>query len=193
MVDRRRHDGPMPGRSPRARGLAAGLAAAMAGGGAPAAADDPVPALGARAGAKNAAFMSGDMEGWARLVRIAPDFTLLQPFGGPASRGFDMGAGRLAELARSFRNGQTALEVDATYGSDGIVVLVMTERQRGEVGGLPRQDWSLRVTEVYRRDAQGWALVHRHADPLVHRLRLEQAAAIARGEAAGGIPPERAE
>jgi hypothetical protein len=58
---------------------------------------------------------------------------------------------------------------------------VMIERQRGEVGGLPAQDWSLRVTEVYRKDGSEWQLVHRHADPLVQHITLQQAAVIARG------------
>jgi ketosteroid isomerase-like protein len=57
----------------------------------------------------------------------------------------------------------------------------MIERQHGEVGGLPDQGWPLRVTQVYRREAGEWLLVHRHADPLVHRIGLEQAAALARG------------
>jgi ketosteroid isomerase-like protein len=116
---------------------------------------------------KNSAFMRGDMESWARLTRIASDFTLMQPFGGTASRGFDKSPARLAELARFFRNGVATLEAVHTYGIEGIIVLVMIERQTAEVGGLPNQDWSLRVTEVYRQDAEGWELVHRHADPLV--------------------------
>jgi hypothetical protein len=37
------------------------------------------------------------------------------------------------------------------------------------------------VTLVYRREGTAWRLVHRHADPLVHGMSLEQAAAIARG------------
>jgi ketosteroid isomerase-like protein len=61
------------------------------------------------------------------------------------------------------------------------VVLVMIERQHGQVGGLPDQDWSLRVTQVYRRDGSDWQVVHRHADPLVHAIDLEHAAALARG------------
>jgi hypothetical protein len=52
---------------------------------------------------------------------------------------------------------------------------------RGDVGGLPDQDWSLRVTQVYRREGSEWRLVHRHADPLVKGISVEQAAAIARG------------
>jgi ketosteroid isomerase-like protein len=45
---------------------------------------------------------------------------------------------------------------------------------------LPEQDWPLRVTQVYRHDAPGWRLVHRHADVLLRAIGLEQAAALAR-------------
>jgi hypothetical protein len=37
------------------------------------------------------------------------------------------------------------------------------------------------VTQVYRRDGSDWLLVHRHADPLVRAVGLEQAAVLARG------------
>jgi len=69
----------------------------------------------------------------------------------------------------------------ATYATDALAVLVTIERVRAEVGGLPEQDWSLRVTQVFRREGDEWRLVHRHADPLVHGISLEQAAALARG------------
>jgi len=130
---------------------------------------------------KNAAFMRGDMERWSRLVRIAPDFTLMQPFGGPATHGFDTSPQRLSEMSRYFRNGKTKLEVAQTYSSGELVVLVMIERQTGEVGGLPEQDWSLRVTEVHRKVGSGWEFVHRHADAVVHRISIEQLSALARG------------
>jgi ketosteroid isomerase-like protein len=146
-----------------------------------AAADDAIADVIGRARDKNAAFMRGDMDRWSKLVRIAPDFTLMQPFGGPASYGFDTSPKRLAELERYFRNGDTSLEVAQSYSSEDFIVLVMIERQRAEVGGLPAQDWSLRVTEVYRKDGPDWQLTHRHADPLIQRLTLQQAAAIARG------------
>jgi ketosteroid isomerase-like protein len=146
-----------------------------------AAADDAIADLVKRAEEKNAAFIRGDMERWSQLVRIAPDFTLMQPFGGPASHGFDASPKRLAEMSQYFKNGEAALEIVQTYASDGLVVLVMIERQRIEVGGLPAQDWSLRVTEVYRKDGAAWELVHRHADPLVQKVTLQQAALLARG------------
>jgi ketosteroid isomerase-like protein len=50
------------------------------------------------------------------------------------------------------------------------------------VHGLPNQDWSLRVTQVFKREGDGWRLVHRLADPLVRQLSLEKTAALARGE-----------
>ncbi len=134
-----------------------------------------------RTEAQAAAFMRGDMDRWSGLVRIADDFTLMQPFGGETSHGFDSSTKRLAELARFFKNGDAKLELAQSYASDDLVVLVMIERQHGEVGGLPDQDWSLRVTQVYRRHGSEWQLVHRHADPLVRRVGLEPAAALARG------------
>jgi hypothetical protein len=36
--------------------------------------------------------------------------------------------------------GTTSLEIVETYSTDGLVVLVMVERQRAEVGDLPEQD-----------------------------------------------------
>jgi ketosteroid isomerase-like protein len=84
-------------------------------------------------------------------------------------------------MARFFQAGKSELEVVQTYASGDMAVLVVIERQRAVVGGLPEQNWSLRVTLVFRREGGEWQLAHRHADPLVHSISLEQAAAIARG------------
>lgn len=147
----------------------------------PASASEAVATLVARAADKNAAFMRGDMERWLQLVRLAPDFTLFEPFGGPASHGFDTSPERMAQRARYFRNGKTAIELAQTYATRDMIVLVMVERQTAEVGGLAEQDWSLRVTEVYRLEGAEWTLAHRHADLLVRPFSLKQAARIARG------------
>ena len=142
-----------------------------------------VARLVARADRANAAFIRGDMETWNSVAGpIAEDFTLMQPFGGPASRGFDASPERLATMARYFSGGNAEMEVVETYASAELVVLAFIERQRGRVGGLPEQDWSLRVTQVYRRRGSAWELVHRHADPLVRNVGLEKTAALARGD-----------
>jgi ketosteroid isomerase-like protein len=132
--------------------------------------------------ARAAAFMRGDMEKWSGMTRISDDFTLMQPFGGEASRGFDMSPERLARLASYFRNGDAKVDLVQSYASGDLVVLAVIERQHGEVGGLPDQDWSLRVTLVFRRQGSEWWLVHRHADPLVRNVGLETAATLARGD-----------
>jgi ketosteroid isomerase-like protein len=85
-----------------------------------------------------------------------------------------------------FQGGEAELELVQTYVSGDMAVLVVIERQHGEVGGLPDQDWSLRVTLVFRREGTRWRLAHRHADPLVHPVRPDLMAALARGEL---LPP----
>jgi ketosteroid isomerase-like protein len=140
-----------------------------------------VAALVDRAATANAALMNGDIGGYLALIPHAEDYTLMAPFGGAPTRGFDASPAQLAALKRFFKSGTTALELVQSYASGDMVVLVVIERQRAEVGGLPEQDWSLRVTLVFRRDNGEWQLVHRHADPLAKGITLEQAAAIARG------------
>ena len=163
------------------RGAAMTPVAAMPLPAATANASDAVAALVVRVAEKNTAFMRGDMQRWSELVAIAPDFTLMQPFGGPASYGFDTRPKHLAEMSRYFRNGTSELELVQAYASEELIVLATIERQRAEVGGLPAQNWSLRVTEVWRKSGSDWQLAHRHADPLVERRSLEQTAALAKG------------
>ncbi len=128
----------------------------------------------------NTALLRGDIERYAALVNHADDFTLMAPFGGKPTRGFDRSSEHVAELKRFFRSGEGELELVEAYGTRDMVALALIERQHAEVGGMPDQEWSLRVTLVYRRDGSRWQLVHRHADPLVNGVTLEQAAAIAR-------------
>jgi ketosteroid isomerase-like protein len=86
-------------------------------------------------------------------------------------------------MAGYFTSATTSLEVISTHASADMIVLVVVERQHGVVGGLPPQDWSLRVTLVFRRNGAAWELVHRHADPLVRRITLARLAGLAAGVA----------
>jgi ketosteroid isomerase-like protein len=140
-----------------------------------------VAALVRRSAEANARLMRGDVHGYLALIRHGADYTLMAPFGGLPVHGFDESDGKLAELQRFFRAGTSNQELVASYASGDLVVLVTLERQRGEIGGLPEQDWWLRVTQVFRREGADWLLVHRHADPLLHGIGVAQAAALARG------------
>lgn len=151
-------------------------------GAAPAAHATPsgLPMLVEQSAAANDALMRGDIDRYRALLSLADDFLLMSPFGGqPSRRPRDEAA--WTSLGRFFANGSLTQEVVHAWEGADMAVLAVIERARVEVGGLPAQDWALRVTLVYRRTAQGWALAHRHADPLVHGISLQHAAALGRG------------
>jgi ketosteroid isomerase-like protein len=143
---------------------------------------DEVSALVARVAEAASAYIRGDMDRYLELIHYVRGFTLMSPIGGPASRYEDR-----SEIVRAsaslFNGGECQLESLEIHAWDNTVVLAVVERQRGVVGGLPGQDWSLRVTLVFRREADDWLLVHRHADPLVNPIGPQQLAALARGDA----------
>jgi ketosteroid isomerase-like protein len=127
------------------------------------------------------ALIKGDIDHYVSLVDHADDYTLMGPTGGETVRGFDDSEDRLAQFRSFFTAGEATLEVAQTYASGDLAVIVAVERQHGEVGGTPDQDWSLRVTLVLRRVGDHWQLVHRHADPLVHEISWTHLADLARG------------
>jgi ketosteroid isomerase-like protein len=144
--------------------------------------DQAVTELIRRSAEANAALMRGDVDRYRALIELTDDFTLMSPFGGTPTHGSDLTEERWESMACFFRNGVFEQEIVQAYGSANMVVLALIERQTVEVGGLPAQDWPLRVTLVYRRDGADWRLAHRHADPLTRGITLNQAAALARGE-----------
>jgi ketosteroid isomerase-like protein len=126
----------------------------------------------------NAALLRGDVATYLGLVATSDDFTLMAPFGGKPTHGSELTRDRWESIGRFFEDGTLQVEVVQSYGSADMVALALIERAHVAVGGLPAQDWALRVTLVYRRDESGWRLVHRHADPLVEGISLDDAAAL---------------
>ena len=125
------------------------------------------------------AYVRGDMDRYLELVRHARGFTLLALFGGPATKHEERAEG-VKTSADYFKIGEARLEHVESHSWGDTLVLVMIQRQHGRVGGLPDQDISLRVTHVYRRDGTDWLLVHRHADPLVSPIELDELSALMR-------------
>jgi ketosteroid isomerase-like protein len=145
--------------------------------------DEELASLVQRISEATDALISGDIEGYTARIKHAHDYTLMSPYGGETVRGFDDSDAAKRALAQFFRGGEANVEVVETYTARDLVVLVVIERQHGTVGDLPDQDWSLRVTWVFRRTAESdWELVHRHADALVHAIDHERLGALARGE-----------
>jgi ketosteroid isomerase-like protein len=127
------------------------------------------------------AWMQGDWDGgYGAALTAREDATIYGPFGGPATVGARAWAEGAKVGIKQFRNGQSNVNLVQSYASGDLLVLVLLEEQSGEVGGIPNQPWSLRVTLVYRREEEGWRVVHRHADPLVKRRTLQEVASMAK-------------
>ena len=141
--------------------------------------DEEFAELVRRSAEAASALIRGDVSTYLTLVPHADDYTLMDPFGSEPTRGFDPSSEMLEALKRFFEGDEA--ELVKSYASGDLAVLVAIERQHGRVGGLPEQDLSLRVTWVFRRKGSEWRQVHRHADPLVHGISLEQLAALLRG------------
>lgn len=165
--------------------LGAGLTLACATHSPKPAVEDSVELLVKRSKESNAALMRGDIAAYTSLLTFSNDFTFMSPFGGQPTHGALTGEA-LERMGKFFRNGTHDQELVHAYGTHDMVVLAIIERARVEVGGLPNQDWALRVTLVYRREGNDWKLVHRHADPLADRISLPHAATLARGERSEG-------
>ena len=143
-----------------------------------------VAEMAARAARAHDLLMRGDIAGYRETLELTDDFTLMDPFGGGPT-GAPATDAHWNRIGRFFRDGRDAdFELIRSYRSDDLIVLVARERAHVAVGDLPAQQWSLRVTLVFRREPGGWRLAHRHADPLVHGVSLEQAARITLGNMA---------
>jgi ketosteroid isomerase-like protein len=127
------------------------------------------------------AFIGGDMRRYFALIKHTEDYTLMAPTGGEVAGWFEVTDEVIEQMERHFQSGEATLEVVQTYASGDLAVIVAIEHQHGVVGYHPPQDWSLRITLVFRRQDGGWGLVHRHADPLVHAISQDQLAILARG------------
>ena len=127
------------------------------------------------------AYIGGEIRRYFDLMQHADDFTLMDPFGGETQRHTPVTDARIAELEELFQGGECTLEVVETYASGNLAVLVVVEHQHAKVGPYPPQDWSLRATLLFRREAGVWRLAHRHADPLVHPITFDQLSELTRG------------
>lgn len=114
------------------------------------------------------AFITGDPEPQKRLWSRGDDATLANPLG-PVARGFDEIVRVMERAAAHLRDG-TPLPVEqiSRYVTADLAYLMEIERCTMRVGDASEPaPSSLRVTTVFRREPDGWKLLHRHADPIV--------------------------
>ena len=111
------------------------------------------------------AYVRGDPEPLGRLVARQSAATFFGPRGGHVQGAEQVWAGYERDAAAFGADADNTLQVlDA--GADGqIAYWVGYQRSSVTLAGKPTQ-FNLRITEVFRREDDGWKLVHRHADPM---------------------------
>jgi ketosteroid isomerase-like protein len=111
-----------------------------------------------------AAYSSGDVALLDAIVAREGKATFFPPTGGSVS-GAAKVAARYDSDAKAFAAGShTKLKVLQAQASDGVAFWTGLQDFDGEIGGHSIK-MRLRITELFCRDADGWKLVHRHADP----------------------------
>jgi ketosteroid isomerase-like protein len=129
--------------------------------------DGKIAELYAAVAAAQAQFAEGRAGAFQALWSPAEDVTIFGAFGGCES-GWSAIQPRLAWAASQFRDGRWEYEpIAAMFGSE-IGYTVGLERTAALIGGdTSPTTQELRVTHVFRREADQWRIVHRHADPLM--------------------------
>ena len=110
------------------------------------------------------AYVNGNAEPLLQVSSSGLPATFFGP-GGDYELGAEQVAARYKKDAKNFVEGDTSFEI-LQLGASGELAY-WTGFQRASVrmkGKAELIPMSLRVTEVFRRDLEGWKLVHRHAD-----------------------------
>ena len=113
------------------------------------------------------AFITGDPEPQKRLWSRADDAVLANPLV-PVAQGWEAICRVLDETAALLHDGtSSAVERISGFATPDLAYTVVIERDLVRIGdAAAAAESTLRVTSIFRREADGWKVVHRHADPI---------------------------
>jgi ketosteroid isomerase-like protein len=114
-----------------------------------------------------AAFIQGDPDVQKPLWSRRDDVTLANPLGPPA-KGFEAVCQVMDSTGAQISEGEGyAFDTIAWVETADLAYEVAIERNRVKLGDAAEKvPVALRVTTVFRREDDGWKIVHRHADPI---------------------------
>jgi ketosteroid isomerase-like protein len=102
------------------------------------------------------------------------DVTMVSPFGG-VTRGKKSVQETIEVVASLYRQGRvTSFDNVAKFVTRNLAYTVEIEHYEAVPAGKKEiSTFVLGVTSIFRRETQGWKLVHRHADPITSELPKE--------------------
>jgi ketosteroid isomerase-like protein len=120
------------------------------------------------------AVVRGDAELQMTLWSRRDDVTLANPLGPPARGRADVELA-VNRAVSQLRDGEPVqFERISEYATRELGYVVWIERTRLKIGGADElRPSSLRVTTIFRREDDGWKVVHRHADPITGPRSIE--------------------
>jgi ketosteroid isomerase-like protein len=120
------------------------------------------------------AVVKGDPSPQESVWSRRDDVTLANPLGPPA-RGWTEVSTSLRRAVSQLSDGEVlALERISAYSSGDLADVLEIERFRVKVAGAREPaPSSLRVTTIFRREEDGWKVLHRHADPVTTPRPIE--------------------
>jgi len=139
------------------------------------------PAVLARLRAALADVANGDVTAIKALYSHAGDATSFYGWGG-YEKGWDEVSRRWDWAARQFGGGTVSHDNVTTVVGADLALVTDIETFEVRVEGKDPARWTNRVTHVFRFEADGWRLLHRHANRL--EQRYEPAPRLAPGAAA---------
>jgi ketosteroid isomerase-like protein len=113
------------------------------------------------------AFVRGDPEPKRKMFSHREDVSVANPLEPPIGR--DQVARQLKGVASQFRDGEPhRFEHISAYATEGLAYVLEIEHCPGVKMGASEESrpFSLRATQVWRREEGGWKIAHRHADAI---------------------------
>lgn len=113
-------------------------------------------------------FAKGDPEPAKAIFSHGEDVSLANPWGPPVV-GWERVSKALDSAAARFKDGRvTAVDALTRHVTSDLAVFLDIEHWQAKLGGGDDiSPFDLRVTSVFRPEGDTWALVHRHADPVI--------------------------
>jgi ketosteroid isomerase-like protein len=127
--------------------------------------DKEFHAMLAKVDAAQLELQNGRAAAFKALWSHADDITLSGGFGGTIEKGWTGIGQRLDWVGAQFSNGTNTIERIAASASGNLGYVVQLEHLRFTVPGqAKRSTRDYRVTMLFRREANGWRIIHRQAD-----------------------------